>query len=155
MFAVVPAQQCLHPHQGVVAQAEFRLIVQTQQIVLHRPAQASLEIQPISQPAAHRRGVHGHRAAGARLGLVHGRVRVLQYGRDVGAVVGVDGHTDARRGIELESIVGDGILERGVAGFGDLGGERSGHVVPHQYDELIAAEAGDRNMSILGLKAAR
>ena len=49
VLRVAPAQQRLDADEPVIVQAEFRLIVQMQLIVLQRAPQTALEVEPILQ----------------------------------------------------------------------------------------------------------
>ena len=78
---------------------------------------------------------------------------MLEYGRDIGTVIGIDGKTDARPRKELEPLVGNRLLEGGAARIGDCRREFPCRRVPQENHELIAAEAGGRQVCVRGLKA--
>ena len=153
MFGVAPSQQRLGARERIVAQAELRLIVQLQQIFLHGTAQASFDIEPIPKPSAHRRGIGDNGAGSARLRLIHGGVGVLQNGGDIEPIIGIDGDTDTRCRVELQTRVSDRVLESFVTGARDFAREPPGRRVSHQYDELIAPEPRHGNIGVLGLEA--
>jgi len=153
MLIVAPAQQRLHSRESIVAQAKLRLEHELQPILLNRAAQAAFEFEPIPQTAAHRGRVSDHRIRGTGLCLIHGGIGVFEYGRDIGTVFGIDGKTDARPGKELEPLVGDRLLEGGAARIGDCRREFPRRRVPQENHELIAAEAGGRQVRVRGLKA--
>src|SRR6185312_7187534 len=99
------------------------------------------QVQPVAQPTAHGRRVDGDGGGRAALRLVHRDIGMLEHRRNVVAVVGIDGEPDARRGIELQALVLDGILEYRPAVLRDLNSQRPRVGMAQQNHELIATEA--------------
>src|SRR6185312_6554054 len=116
-------------------------------------AQACLQIEPVAQPSAHGRRIDGDGRSRAALRLVHRDVGMLEHGCDVAAVIGIDGEPDARRGIELQAFVLDGVFEYRPALLRDLNRKRSRVAMAQQDHELIATEAAYRDVLQSALEA--
>ena len=98
LLGVLPAHERLDGDRGARLEVEDRLVDEPQLVVLERPAQAVLDLQPVAQPAAHRAVEDLERAAAAGLDALERGVGALD---EVGAVIVLDG--DADRGAEVDS----------------------------------------------------
>ena len=79
------------------------------------------------------------------LGLIHGLIAVIHQLLLGGAVLRIEGHTDAAGDMEMERIRhGKGLVETLVDGLGDGDGPRLSRYLGQQHHEFIPADPGDR-----------
>ena len=138
---VLPADERLDADDPAGREVGLRLVVDDELADLDRPAQLAGERESGRVVRVLLRVVDG--GAGVRvLRHVHGDVRVLDEGVDVGAVLREGSDADAGRRLEREPVQVEGLLERLVDAVGEHG--RLDHAsVGVQDRELVAAQAGD------------
>src|SRR5450755_4283757 len=59
VLSVVPANERFDASHRIVAQAEFRLKPEIEQILAHCAPQSGFKLEPVAQSRAHRRRIHG------------------------------------------------------------------------------------------------
>ena len=89
MLRVVPAQQCLDAHNAITQYVYLRLIAQEKFVAFDTAPQARLYFETLRQQEIEVAGEKARGVSTGILGLVHGRVGVLQQLLHVGRVVGV------------------------------------------------------------------
>ena len=120
-----------------------RLVVDDELLALERLTHVALQRQLAHRSVVDFGGVELDIVPAFVLCLVHRRVRVLDERVDVGAVVRVDGNTDARRYKELVIVDDERIVERRDDLVRDGANVRFACHVGQHDDELVASRAGD------------
>ena len=137
-----PAYQRFGADQALAAQAKLGLVVQAQFVALQSAAQFLFHGHALVDLEGQRAGIELAAVTALGLGLVHGRVGVLDQGGDVEAVLGVEADADA--GADEELVVVE--LERCAEAFEqflrDLFGVLRLVQAGQQDDEFVAAETG-------------
>jgi len=141
---VAPTNQRLGGDQLAAVQVDLRLVDQVELVVVQRPVQPALDLQPIMLALGQRGREHLPAIAGAPLAVVHGDVRVLDQLLRAQPILRRTRDADAgghREFVGTEA-------ERGAERTGDRIGQPLGliglvaGIADHQ--ELIAAEPGQQ-----------
>ena len=136
---VRPAHQRFGAHQGLAAQAVLGLVEQAQFVALQGAAQLLLHGHAFVDLEGQRAGVELAAVAALGLGLVHGRVGVLDQRGDIDAVLRIEADADAGADEELVVIQGEGRAETFQQFLRNLLGVLLLVQAGQQDDELVAA----------------
>ena len=90
-----PAQQRFRPGDPPCGAIELRLVVQAQLVTLEGVVELVFQQQGVGRGRGHALAVDLDAVAPIALGLVHGQIGMAHQRHGVGAVLGVQGQTDA------------------------------------------------------------